>query len=1140
MSMVAGRACGPLLAVALGVTAASVGASSGPVDFARDLEPLFKQQCVMCHNAVLAQAGLRLDSREMAMRGGLSGPALVPGNAQTSLLLKRLLGTDGGIRMPQNMEPWPAERIALVRRWIDDGAPWPVEPVPVVAAAASGKVIDYARDVAPVLRDNCVTCHGPSQQQSQLRLDSRTLALRGGLSGKVIVPGRSSESLLVRRLRGQVTPRMPFQKDALRADEIAVLQAWIDAGAPGPDDAPSDVKVATHWSYLKPVRPAVPAVADAGWVKNPIDAFVLARLQKDGLAPSAEADRETLLRRVSLDLIGLPPTLLEIDAFVADQSPDAYEKVVDRLLASPHYGERWARPWLDLARYADSNGYEKDNLRTVWKYRQWVIDAMNRDLSFRDFTIEQIAGDMLKDATVDQRIATGFHRNTQLNQEGGIDVEEARFETLVDRVNTTGAVWLGSTLGCAQCHNHKFDPFAQKDYYRMLAFYDNVEYSTFGQGAEVVDRWIIEPELELPAPEQATRRTSLRLEADKLRFEVESRNLGAELRAFEAELGALAPPWTPLEPTAFLAKSGAKFKKQPDQSLVVTGEVQEKDTYTVTVRTALEGITAFRLDALPDPSLPQKGPGRSSSGSFVVTGLSVAEGKTRVPLARAAADINEKNRPAYQVIDSLPSSGWGATADAEAGRPHFLVVQALRPLRPPSATSEAAPRTLTFSLDFQPGWPHVRSSLGRFRLSATTALRPFGGLPVPEDVRKVLDTPGPKRTPEQAAALLAWFRPLASSLDAVHDRLGQIQHELDDMKVTTALVMKERPGFDRPSTFLRNRGSFMSPGERVYAAVPAVFGPLPGDQPPNRLGLARWLVSDDNPLTARVAVNRFWEAVFGRGIVLTSEDFGSQGERPTHPELLDWLAVEFMEKGWSPKMILREIVTSATYRQSSRATPALHERDPDNRLLARGPRFRVEAEMVRDLALAASGELSPKIGGPSVYPLQPEGIWNVPYSSLKWETSAGEDRYRRSLYTLIRRSSPYPSLMTFDAPSREQCTVRRVRTNTPLQALTTLNDPVFVEAARKLAGRMIGEGGALAAERVSVGYRLCTARRPSDAEVTPLVAFYEREAARFARDPDATKALLAEDAAAPEAPARAALTMVANVLLSLDATLTKE
>jgi hypothetical protein len=1126
-----------------------------PVDFARDLEPLFQQQCLMCHNSLLAQASLRLDSREEAMKGGLSGPALVPGRGQDSILVQRLLGTGLGLRMPQNMEPWPAERIALVRRWIDEGAVWPVSaaaapaptkeavkasPAPVApvaspVAVSSRTAPDYLRDVAPIFREHCVSCHGPAQQQSQLRLDARSLVLQGGLSGKVIIPGQSSQSLLVQRLRGQIAPRMPFKLEALPATKIAVLSAWIDAGAPGPDDAPAATQVARHWSYVKPVRAAAPAVDETAWATNPIDAFVYARLQKEGLRPSPEADRATLLRRVSLDLVGLPPTPAELDAFLADRSPDAYDRVVERQLASPHYGERWARPWLDLARYADSNGYEKDNLRTAWRYRDYVVSALNRDLSFRDFVIEQLAGDMLKDATVEQKIATGFHRNSQLNQEGGIDVEEARFETLTDRVNTTGAVFLGSTLACAQCHNHKFDAFSQKDYYRMMAFYDNVDYTVYGQGEEVVDRWIVEPELELPTSEQAPRRQALRLEADKLRFEVENRDLDAELAAFERELQGRAPPFTPLAPVRFEAESKATAETLADSSLLVTGEVQEKDTYTVTVRAPLAGITAFRLEALPDPALPQKGPGRSSSGSFVVTGVHVAQGKNALELSRAAADINEKRRPANLVLDRHPSTGWGATADEEAGKPHFLIVALEKPWSPPA---EGA--TLRFTLGFQPGWPHVRSSLGRFRLSATAAKNPWGGLPVPESIRKALAVPRGERTAEDQAALLVWFRPLASSLDATRDRVLAIDQELQDMKVLTALVMKERAGFERPSTLFRNRGSFMSPGDRVYAAVPAVFGTLPDDLPPNRLGLARWLVSDDNPLTARVTVNRYWEALFGRGLVLTSEDFGTQGDRPTHPELLDWLAVEFMEKGWSQKALLRTIVTSATYRQSSRAPGTLFERDPDNRLLARGPRFRVEAEMVRDVALAASGLLSLKTGGPGVYPLQPEGIWNVPYSGLKWTTSDGDDRWRRSLYTLLRRSSPYPSLITFDAPSREQCTVRRVRTNTPLQALTTLNDPVFVEAARRLAARMAREGGAGTDERIALGYRLCTARIPEAADLEPLRGFFERERDRFRRDPEATKALLAEETASPEPETRAALTMVANVLLSLDATLTKE
>jgi hypothetical protein len=960
------------------------------------------------------------------------------------------------------------------------------------------------------------------------------------MSGPVVVAGRSGESLLVRHLDGRASPRMPHRKPPLAPGEIARLAAWIDAGARGGDDegAVSAAKPATHWAYVKPRRPPVPTVRDTSRVRNPIDAFVVARLEEEGLAPSPEASRETLVRRLSLDLVGLPPSPAEVSAFLADPSPDAYERVVDRLLASPRYGERWARPWLDLARYADTNGYEKDQRRTAWKYRDWVIEALNRDLSFRDFTIEQVAGDMLPGATVEQRIATGFHRNTQLNQEGGIDVEEARFETLVDRVNTTGTVWLGTTVACAQCHNHKFDPVSQKDYYRLLAFFDNARYAVHGEGEKVVDRWIVEPELELATPEQAKRREALRSETEVLRLEVEGRDLGAELLAFEREIEAEAPVFTPLEPVRFEAASGAAFRKLADHSLLVSGDVKEEDTYTVTVRGPLDGVTAFRLEALPDPSLPRRGPGRARSGAFVVTGLSIREGRRAIPLARAAADVNES--PAALLLDTDATTGWGVTADEEIGRPHFAVLSAAEPGHVPPKSLGTG--TLTFTLEFRSGSPHAQTSLGRFRLSATRSRNPIGGLPVPDEVRRTLDTPAGERTAEQKASLLAWFRPLASSLDAARDRLRAIQAELDGMNVPTALVLEERPGFERPSTLLRNRGSFTSPGERVYAAVPPALGALPDDQPANRLGLARWLVSPENPLTARVTVNRFWETLFGRGLVATVEDFGTQGERPTHPELLDWLAVEFMEKGWSQKAVLRTIVTSATYRQSSAVTAALREQDPENRLLARGARFRVEAEAVRDLALAASGLLSPKIGGPSVYPVQPEGIWNVPYSSMKWETSTGEDQRRRSLYTFVRRSSPYPGLSTFDAPSREQCTVRRVRTNTPLQALTTLNDPVFVEAARALADRMVAEGGSTPAGRIAYGHRLCTARRPAEDDLARLLAFHEREADRFANDPAAAKALLAigEGAGDRSDPERAALTMVASVLLNLDATLTRE
>ena len=1018
------------------------------------------------------------------------------------------------------------------------------------AVAGERPAPDFERDIRPILEANCVSCHGPKQQESLLRLDTRGQALKGGMSGAVIVPGKSRESPLVQHLRGELTPRMPNEKPPLAGAEIARIAEWIDAGAVGPDDAPGGPAPAKHWAYQRPQRPALPSVRDRGWAKSPIDAFVLARLEREKLEPSPEASRETVLRRLSLDLAGLPPTPQEIDAFVNDTSPGAYAAVVDRLLASPRYGERWARPWLDLARYADTNGYEKDQRRIAWKYRDWVIDALNRDLSFRDFTIEQLAGDMLKDATVEQKIATGFNRNSQLNQEGGIDVEEYRFETLVDRVATTSTVWLGSTLQCAQCHNHKFDPFPQQDYYRFMAFFDNGEYKVHGEGEEVVDRWIVEPELELATPEQARRREALRREADGLRYELDKRDLAADLAAFESAISGPAAAFTTLTPVRFAAKGSVTSETLADGSIRVLGKPEDKESYTVTVRTRLGGITAFRIEALPDPLLPQQGPGRESSGSFVLTSFSVKEGEHALPLTSAVADFNEKGRAAALAIDSHPSTGWGVTAEAEVGRAHALMVTLERPLAaaaPPGGATPAPPaRTLTFTLGFQSGWPHPLASLGRFRLSATTAPRPFAGLPLPEDVRPLVATAAAERTPDQKQKLDAWFRPMAPSLDAARDRARAIQDELDDMKVVTTLVMQERPGFERPSTLLRNKGSFTNPGERVYAALPSALGALGDELPPNRLGLARWLVSDQNPLTARVTVNRLWETLFGRGLVRTLEDFGSQGERPSHPELLDWLAVEFMEKGWSQKQMLREIVSSATYRQSSDVSPALLERDPDNRLLARGARYRVEAEMVRDMALAASGLLAEKLGGPSVYPQQPDGVWNVPYSEMKWDTSVGEDLHRRSLYTFYRRSSPYPSLVTFDAPSREMCTVRRVRTDTPLQALTTLNDPVFVEAARALAQRMAREGGTRAAERIAYGHRLCTARRPAEPDLDALVAFFGREKARFAGDAAAARSVAGlpepvPGSVEPESPAEvAALTMVANVLLNLDATVTRE
>ncbi len=625
------------LAFVSGLGLCPATAAEGKIDFARDVEPLLARTCVTCHSETLPQAGLALTTRAGALRGGASGPAIVPGDPATSLLVKRVLGSPDLPRMPMGLPPLTEAQIATLKQWVAEGASWP-EPV---AAVSSKGGPDFVRDIQPIFANRCARCHGADLQKSQLRLDSRLGALRGGLSGKVIVPGRSADSVLIQRLTGALRPRMPFEGPPLPAAELARIRAWIDAGAPGPADA-AEAKAKKHWAYVKPERPESPAVKNAGWVKNPIDAFVLARLEQEGLAPSPEASRETLIRRVSLDLVGLPPTLGEIDPFVGDDAKDAYEKVVDRLLASPHYGERWARPWLDLARYADTNGYEKDRRRVAWKYRDWVIDAFNRDMPFRQFTIEQIAGDMLKDPTVEQRIATGFHRNTLLNQEGGIDVEEARWETLVDRVNTTSAVWLGSTMGCAQCHNHKYDPFSQKDYYRMMAFFDNAEYRVQGVGEEVMDKWIVEPDLELATPEQAKELLVLRAEAEALRSELKSKDLEAELLAYERARSEPAPQWTPLEPVRSSARSGATLVRKADRSLLVSGDkIPDKDVYTVTLRAPTPGITALRLDALPDPSLPSKGPGRASSGAFVLTSFGVKQGSQAIALLRAAADVNE-------------------------------------------------------------------------------------------------------------------------------------------------------------------------------------------------------------------------------------------------------------------------------------------------------------------------------------------------------------------------------------------------------------------------------------------------------------------------------------------------------------------
>ena len=1012
------------------------------------------------------------------------------------------------------------------------GMVYPTAAPPQTGQPGPSPALDFTRDIQPILERECYECHGPKKVRGSLRLDRRDRAHRGGMSGPAFVPGDSEHSVLVRRLLGlDGEDRMPLDRDPLPDADIANIRRWIDEGAVWPGDGTTPMashdETPDHWAYVAPRHHPLPAVRARGWVRNPIDHFVLARLEREGLQPAAEASREALLRRVSLDLIGLPPSPDEIDAFLADATPGAYERVVDRLLASPHYGERWARPWLDLARYADSNGYEKDRLRVMWKYRDWVIDALNRDMPFDRFTIEQLAGDMLPGATRDDLIATGFHRNTMLNQEGGIDIEEARWDTLVDRVNTTATVWLGTTIACAQCHNHKYDPFSQRDYYQLLAFFDNVEYTSSGQG---VDRWIVEPELPLPSPEQAEKEKELRAElaALKTRMQEPDAGLDAEQQRWEASIHETERDWTVLAPLDVAGRGGVVLTVQPDGSVLAGGPNPAVQDYTMTVHAPGTPVTAIRVEALPDPSLPQGGPGRDYYGNFVLTGIRIDDaGRTRKPVVPAAAgaddfigghDGTDLVKTDYTSTSRDLPPGWAVDATRDAVRMRRQLVLVLsEPLELPAGS----PLRVTLSSH----GTAMGQALGRWRLSATSSPEPLKITSVRTRTRAALMTPAGDRTDEQRTDIRDQFRGQAPSLAGTRDRIEALEKSIESLGIVSALVMRERPSHERPSTLLRERGSFLAPGERVFAATPAILPELPRSAMPNRLGLAAWLVSEANPLTARVTVNRAWEQFFGRGLVETSEDFGSQGSPPTHPELLDWLALELIDQKWSLKSLHRQIVLSATYRQAARADAALLERDPYNRLMARGPRFRLDAEAVRDLALAASGLLSRKIGGTSVFPPQPPGIWDNPYSDAKWETSEGEDRYRRGLYTFVRRTSPYPSALTFDATSREYCTVRRVRTNTPLQALALLNDEAHFEAARALGGRMQREGGSDNRSRAAYGFRLCTSRTPTEGEIDRLLASFDRLRRRHRGTPEAADA--------------AAWTMLANALLNLDETITK-
>ncbi|MBS0262154.1 MAG: DUF1553 domain-containing protein [Planctomycetes bacterium] len=1149
-----------------------------------------------------------------------------------------------------------------------------------VLAADQAQPVNFNQEIRGILSRNCFACHGPDEEHRKggLRLDLRTAALQPADSGAAaIVPGKVVDSELIERITtADAELRMPPKSTGreLTEGEVALLKRWIAEGA----------TYSEHWSFEKPVRPALPQVQQPGWTKTAVDHFILSRLERAGLTPNPEADRYALIRRLSLDLRGLPPSPREVDEFVQDPSPAAYEKLVDRFLSDPAFGERWARMWLDLARYADSKGLGSDPLRTIWRYRDWVIDAFNANLPFDQFTREQIAGDLLPGSTLEQKVATAFHRNTMTNTEGGTDDEEFRVAAVKDRVDTTVQVWMGLTMGCAKCHNHKYDPLTQQEYYQFFAIFN-----------QTADNDQPDESPTLPAPSAEIQRQMRELDdqiaAWKKQLETPTPQLASEQEQWESSL-RVRPDWVPVEITGMQSEAGVQLKALDDGSILAGGSAAANDTYIITAKSKLAGLTAFRLETIPDATLPQGGAGRSADGNFVLSRFSVtvedaekagapATGRyVRVELPGADKFLSLAEVQVFQGVENIARKGqasqsstdfggdaqraidgntnghyyeanstthtrqgadpwwevdlgaelpldrivvWNRTDGDVGGRLANFRVLILDQKRqtiwqsavaaPPKPSQELvtsgrqAVAVTKAAADYsqpdfpvahalaqkdlsQSGWavgPQIQSAhsayflaetptrafpvsqltfrlehrfkqpqylLGRFRLSVTASADVQRRVAVPNEILALVDLPAAMRSDAQRDRLAAYYRSIAPSLQSVRDMIAQL--EKSRPAIPTVPVMLELPAEKRRKTHVMVKGNFLSPGAEVQPALPAKFQTPAKEALVNRLGVAQWLTDFENPLTARVMVNRFWSQLFGTGIVETEEDFGTQGEPPSHPELLDWLAVEFMQPtnspplaagghpAWDMKRLLKLLVMSAAYRQSSHVSPQALAKDPRNRWLSRAPRYRLEAEMVRDQALELAGLLSHKSHGPSVFPPQPPGLWQAAFNGERtWTTSPGEDRYRRALYTFWRRTVPYPSMATFDAPSRELCTVRRIRTNTPLQAFVTLNDPVFVEAAQALARRLVREGGNTPADRVRFGLKLCLVRPPSPEQVSQLVELYEQELQDYRADPKGAEQL-ATDPLGPlptglDPAELAAWTIVGNVLLNLDGVLMK-
>jgi hypothetical protein len=1003
----------------------------------------------------------------------------------------------------------------------------------LAAAAAPARrdegPVDFAREIEPLLRARCHACHGPTKQKAGLRLDRRADALAGAWGGEepVILPGRGDESALVLRVRGAGDDeRMPPEGPPLEPREIEALRRWIDEGARWPESGDAVAGGSTHWAYVPPRRPEPPAVRDEAWCRNAIDRFVLARLEAEGLAPSPEAPPATLLRRAALALTGLPPEPVALETFLADGAPDAFERAVDALLASTAYAEHQARLWLDLARYADTNGYETDQTRANWRWRDWVIEAFEQDMPFDRFTRLQFGGDLIEGDPA-AAVATGFHRNTMTNMEGGADPEEFRVAAVVDRINTVGSVWLGTTLACAQCHDHKYDPFSQKDYFELYAFFDST--SDTGNSLEPV----------VSAPRQGELEVLERLERAVAAVESELRApWPAEepaRAAWERNARALiadAPVFVAAPLVAGTSQGEAEIVALEDGVLELRGANPDRDAYTLDLAVPAGTVHAVRVEFLRGPD---GGPGRSAHRNVVLTGIELGRvGEPGAAPVLATASRAQAGAPVEHAIDADPQSGWALAEDGEPDEAQAWFVPAA-PLEP------GADGLLRVVLRFDSAF--AQHTPARLRVACSSDPRAAQWSELPPRVRKALTGDPTRRFLATANVASDWWRrrhttrgrDLAARLDTLAAELAAAR-----APIPTTLVLRE---LQVPrETHVLAGGSFLARGERVERDVPAVLNPWPEGVARTRLSLADWLTDPAQPLVARVAANRLWNGVFGRGLVTTLDDFGTRGEPPSHPELLDWLACEFVAGGWSTKRFLRTLVTSSAWRQSARATPEALARDPANVLLARAHRPRLEAEVLRDNALAAAGLLERSVGGPSAFPPQPPGIWASVYSIETWSEARDASRWRRGMYTFQKRTAPYPTYLLFDATSRELSCAGRGSSNTPLQALALLNDPAFVEAAVGLAQRVLSDAGDDAA-RLERAWTLALARTPQARERELALELLEAQRARFAADPEAARALT--DTAVPlpiagiERGELAAWTVLANVLFNLDEFVTR-